>query len=75
VAAHRVAAWLTRLEEADEVFDEEKWLKLLARQESESKALAALATRLRLTPQSRYSPHGAAAARRRSFDGPKPWEM
>ena len=33
--------------------------------------LAALAMRLRLTPQSRYTPHRAAAAGRRSHDGPR----
>jgi hypothetical protein len=60
-------------------FDQDQELNRLqgncARQEAESKAVAALATRLRLTHQSRYTPHGAAAAGRKNYDGPKPWEM
>ena len=75
VAARRVAGWIARLEEAEEGLDEEAWFRLLARQEAESKMVAALATRLRLTPQSRYTPHGAAAAGCKDHDGPRPWEM
>ena len=73
VAARRVAGWIARLEEAQDGLDEEAWFRLLAHQEAESKAVAALATRLRLTPQSRYTPHGAAG--RKDHDGPRPWEM
>jgi hypothetical protein len=51
------------------------WLKLLARLEAESKALAALATRLRPTPQSRYGPRAAATAGSMTYEGPRPWEM
>jgi hypothetical protein len=75
VAGRRVAGWIARLEEAQDGLDEERWFKLLARQEAESKMVAALATRLRLTPQSRYTPHGAAVAGRKDHDGPRPWEM
>ena len=75
VAGRRVAGWIARLEEAQDGLDEERWFKLLVRQEAESKMVAALATRLRLTPQSRYTPHGAAAAGRKHHDGPRPWEM
>lgn len=75
VAARRVAGWLARIEDDKAGFLEERWLRFLARQEAESKAVAALATRLRLTPQSRYTPHGAAAGGRRSGTGRKPWEM
>jgi hypothetical protein len=39
----------------------------------ESSAIARLATKLRLTNQSRYTPAGAAAAARRQ-SGPMPWE-
>ena len=73
-AGRRVAGWIARLEAAEDGLDEERWFKLLARQEAESKAVAALATRLRLTPQSRYTPHGAATAGRGTQDGPRPWE-
>ncbi len=75
VAGCRVAGWSARLKKVEEGLDEERWFKLLARQEAESKAVAALATRLRLTTQSRYTPHGAASAGRKHRDGPKPWEM
>jgi hypothetical protein len=74
VAARRVAGWLARIEGEDCELDAELWLRLLARQESESKIIAALATRLRLTPQSRYTPHGAATAARKQRTGPAPWE-
>lgn len=74
VAARRVASWLARIEATTGDLDEERWFRLLSRQEAESKMVAALATRLRLTPQSRYTPHGAAAAGRRGGDGPRPWE-
>ena len=36
--------------------------------------VAALATKLRLTPQSRYTPQAAATADRKSGDVRKPWE-
>jgi len=76
VAARRVAGWLERLEATDGELDEDRWFRLLARQEAESKAVATLATRLRLTPQSRYTPHRAAGtARREPGDGPRPWEV
>lgn len=75
VAGRRVAGWIATLEAAETGLDEERWFKLLARQEAESKVVAALATRLRLTPQSRYTPHGAAAAGRKAHDGPRPWEL
>jgi hypothetical protein len=70
-----VAGWNARLEEAQDGLNEERWFKLLAHQDAERKAVAALATHLRLTPQSRYRPHGAAAAGRKHHDGPRPWEM
>ena len=73
-AARRVAGWLARLEADADDFDGDLWLRLLARQEAEGKAVAALATRLRLTPQSRYGPRAAHTAASRSPEGPKPWE-
>jgi hypothetical protein len=73
-AARRVAAWIARLEADDGEFDGDLWLRLLARQEAEGRALAALATKLRLTPQARYTPKSAATAARPAPDGPRPWE-
>jgi hypothetical protein len=74
VAARRVAQWLAKIEQSEGALDEARWFQLLARQESESKVIAQLATRLRLTPQSRYTPHGAATAARKTRTGPAPWE-
>lgn len=73
-AARRVASWLARIEAEDDAFNGDLWLRLLARQESEGKAIAALATRLRLTPQSRYGPRAAHTAAARATEGAKPWE-
>lgn len=75
IAARRIAQWLARVEASDGDLDEARWFQLLARQEAESKIIAQLATRLRLTPQSRYTPHGAAAAGRKVRTGPAPWEI
>ena len=74
IAARRVAASLWKAETAEGDFNEDRWFKLLARQEAESKILASLATRLRLTPQSRYTPRSAASAGQRVRTGPAPWE-
>lgn len=74
VAARRIAAWLWKLEMAEGNLDTETWFKLLARQESESKIIASLATRMRLTPQSRYTPGAAATASKAVRNGPAPWE-
>ena len=67
VAADRVAQLLEQSQDAGE------YLELLKAQERETRALLSAATRLRLTPQSRYRPEQAGAkgglgARR------KPWE-
>lgn len=74
VAANRLGSWLQQVETADGPLDTELWFKLLARQEAESKVIAGLATRLRLTPQSRYTPRAAAVAGQRVRIGPAPWE-
>jgi hypothetical protein len=48
--------------------------ELLRMRESETRAAAMLATKLRLTNQSRYTPHAAATASRNAARGFKPWE-
>jgi hypothetical protein len=49
--------------------------KLLAMREREARAMSAAATRLRLTPQSRYRASNAAVATARNLSGNKPpWE-
>lgn len=42
--------------------------------EKETRGAATLATKMRLTNQSRYTPHGAAAASRRTLKAQMPWE-
>ncbi len=58
---------------------DEDWLsqldRLSAMAERQSKALAMLATKLRLTQQSRYAPHVAARAAGKAGDGVKPWQQ
>jgi hypothetical protein len=49
--------------------------KLLAMRERETKAMASLATKMRLTPQSRYMPATAArAVANAGTGGKRPWE-
>ncbi len=48
--------------------------RLLGMQVRQSSALAGLATRMRLTNQSRYTARSAATAVRGVPDGPPPWE-
>ena len=48
--------------------------KLYAITEKNAKLLAQLATKMRLTPQSRYTPKAAATANKRAGGPKKPWE-
>lgn len=48
---------------------------LLRMREMETRAAASLATKLRLTNQSRYTPQAAATASKNAPRGFKPWEM
>ncbi len=56
-------------------FDRESWEKLQKQLGEVSGRIATLATRMRLTPQSRYGARGADTAARSVGDGPKPWEF
>jgi hypothetical protein len=51
-----------------------KLKRLLSMQERQSSALMGLATRMRITNQSRYTAKSAATAARTGSGGPKPWE-
>ncbi len=55
-------------------FDRESWEKLQRQLGEVSGRIATLATRLRLTPQSRYGARGADTAARSVGDIQKPWE-
>lgn len=48
--------------------------KLSRLRDRETKAVATLSAKLRLTQQSRYTAQSAATAARRGGGGPKPWE-
>lgn len=48
---------------------------LLRMREAETRAAASLATKLRLTNQSRYTPQAAATASKHAARGLKPWEL
>ncbi len=62
-------------ERGDDDFDRESWEKLQKQLGEVSGRIATLATRMRLTPQSRYGARGADTAARSVGDGPKPWEF
>jgi hypothetical protein len=74
VIAARRASQLILEEEAADGFGVDHWNALLRVQERQSALLASLATKLRLTPQSRYGPRGAATAALNEATGPAPWE-
>ncbi len=74
VAARRVAQLVHQAEQSDD-FDMINWDRLLRAQECQSALLMSLATKMRLTQQSRYGPRAAATAARNAGDGPKPWEF
>jgi phage terminase small subunit len=71
VASQRVAQLIGQVEQA-ESFDVEEYDRLLKMQERESRAKSSLATRLRLTPQTKYekdkSRKGGAVTK-------KPWDV
>jgi len=79
---HRDAA--QKVSEVINVFQSE-WLKnsegakryheLLKMRDLETRAAAGIATKLRLTNQSRYTPMAAATASRNVAKGQKPWEV
>lgn len=52
-----------------------RYKELLRMREMETRAAASLATKLRLTNQSRYTPQAAATASRNAAKGMKPWEV
>lgn len=52
-----------------------RYYGLLKMREAETRAAASLATKLRLTNQSRYTPQAAATAIKHAARGLKPWEL
>ena len=50
-------------------------IPLIKLQESQSRTMATLAVKMRLTQQSRYTPGAAATANKKAASGLKPWEQ
>ena len=65
---------LRRIEDEDSDFQRESWEKLQRQLGEVSGRIATLATRMRLTPQSRYGARSADTAARSVGDVEKPWE-
>ena len=70
VSARRIGMLIVQAEE-DDAFNVTHHLALIRAHSEVQRTLKALATSLRLTPQSRYTP--ASAARQGRAEGPKPW--
>ena len=68
--AERVAQLIHQAEGQKGPFDIDAYAKLLRMQEAESRAIASLATRMRITQQSLRS-----AKAQKPIEGPKPWEF
>jgi phage terminase small subunit len=66
---------LQRIEREANDFQRDEWARVLKQLGEVSGRIATLATRMRLTPQSRYGARGADTAARSAGDGPKPWEF
>jgi phage terminase small subunit len=65
---------LQRIEDGDDEFSHPGWAELQNQLGQISGRVATLATRLRLTPQSRYGARSADTAARNEATGPPPWE-
>ena len=65
---------LRRIEQNADDFERDEWERTLKQLGEVSGRIATLATRMRLTPQSRYGPRAADTAGQLPPDGPKPWE-
>ena len=65
---------LQRIEREANDFQRDEWARVLKQLGELSGRIATLATRMRLTPQSRYGARGADTAARSVGDLRKPWE-
>ena len=65
---------LQRIEQGDDDFVHPNWEHLQKQLGEVSGRIATLATRMRLTPQSRYGARSADTAARNESPGPAPWE-
>jgi len=73
VAALRIAQLVAAFEKSD-TLDLEQYDRLLKMQDRESRALATLATKMRLTQQATYTAKSGGTAKRNRPVAGKPWE-
>lgn len=74
IAARRIGQLIRQAAHSGGPYDMEEHLTLIREQNKVSATIKALATALRLTPQSRYTP-GAAATASKGATGAKPWNF
>lgn len=74
VAARRLSQLIEQAEKSDIEWDETRWLRLQRAQAQQSATLAALATKMRISHQSRYGPRAAGTEAQHGHEGPRPWE-
>lgn len=75
VICARHVAKLIELEMAKDVKNVQDYNRLLKMQSLESSNITSLATKMRITQQSKYSEKAAHTAAANANNGPKPWEM
>ena len=73
VMADKVDEALAVWEKVPEGEEFQRWVKLCERQDKTARLLKTMASALRLTPQSRYTPQAAATASKKT-GALKPWE-
>ena len=74
VQARRVAQLIRQMEHTSAPLDLDAWTRLMRAQDAQSAAVARLATKMRLSQQSRYGARAAHTAARRGTRGKAPWE-
>ncbi len=74
IAARRVSQLIEQVENAEN-WDVDYYDKLLKMQERESRTITSIATRMRITQQSKYTAKSANTASNNSESDIKPWEM
>lgn len=73
-AIPRAVAQLLHAEETKPLLDLDEYDRLLRLQERETRIIASLATKMRLSQQSVYGPRAANIAKRNTPTTSKPWE-
>lgn len=74
VSSRRIAQMIKMIESEKGKFDVQNWMALLRAHAQQTGRVQALATSMRLSQQSTYSPKRGANALDGNSTGPKPWE-